>query len=180
MKMTYLINSYLPDGSTELVETTREHWRKIIKENNTLPQEKQRFFYVDVIRDSSEYDCIIMEVDITRFKKWNNENRTVRRNWLEKKRYSHISLDTLFEQRDSCIISSQSIEEECIGTVIIDELRKALACWHPWGPAVLDMYLAGQKKDAFKYLMQKYGESRSSAFRHKKDFEEFLKKFLLR
>lgn len=25
MKMTYLINSYLPDGSTELVETSCKH-----------------------------------------------------------------------------------------------------------------------------------------------------------
>lgn len=179
MKTTYLINSYLPDGSTELVQTTSEHWREIIKANKTLSKAKQRYFYVDIIRDSNPYDCIIMEVDAIRFKEWNNECRAVRRNWSEKKRYSHISLDLLLEECDNCIVSSRSFEEDCVGSVIISELRKALSDWKPWGSTVLDMYLNGQKKEVFKYLIQEYGEPRSTAFRHKDDFEEFVKKFLL-
>lgn len=85
MKTTYLINSYLPDGSTKLVQTTSERWREIIEANKTLPTAKQRYFYVDIIRDSNPYDCIIMKVDVIRFKEWNNESRAVRRNRSEKK-----------------------------------------------------------------------------------------------
>lgn len=179
MKTTYLINSYLPDGSTELVQTTSERWREIIKANKTLPKARQRYFYVDIIRDSNPYDCIIMEVDASRLKEWNNESRAVRRNWSEKKRYSHISLDLLLEECDNCIVCSRSFEEDCVGSVIISELRKALAGWNTWGPAVLDMYISGQKKAVANYLIEEYGLNESAAYRQRKAFEIFSKKFLL-
>ena len=179
MKTTYLINSYLPDGSTELIQTTSEHWHRIVEEKKNLPKEKRRYFYADIIADSQPFDCIVMEVSADLFNMWSNENRNSRRNLSEKTRYSHVSLELFLEEYDSCIVSSCSFEEDLVGSVIIEELRKKLARWNPWGPAVLNMYLSGQKKAVAHYLVEKYGLNESAAYRQRKAFENFTKKFLL-
>lgn len=180
MKTTYLINSYLPDGSTELVQTTAEHWHKIVEENKKLPKEKRRYFYADIIADSYPFDCIVMEVSADLFNMWSNENRNSRRNCSEKTRYSHISLELLMEEYDSCIMSSCSFEEDFVGSVIIEELRKKLSGWKPWGIAVLDMYLSGQKASVAQFLTTKYGLPQSTAYRKREEFENFAKIFLLK
>lgn len=179
MKTTYLINSNLPDGSTELVQTTSEHWHKIVEENKILPKEKRRYFYADIIADSHPFDCIVMEVSADLFNMWSNENRNSRRYFSEKTRYSHVSLELLLEECDSCIVSSCSFEEDFVGSVIIEEFRKKLSGWKPWGPAVLNMYLSGQKKAVANYLIEQYGLNESAAYRQRKAFEIFSKNFLL-
>lgn len=179
MKTTYLINSYLPDGSTELVQTTSEHWHKIVEENKKLPKEKRRYFYADMITDSNPYDCIVMEVSYELFQKWSNEDRTARRNRAEKKKYIHVSWEALLESCTEYLVVPNSIEDAMLSSVTIDELRAALTAWQPWAVDILNLYLAGEGKKVVKHLAGKYKIGESTARRYKHDFKFFTKKFPL-
>lgn len=77
-------------------------------------------------------------------------------------------------------MSSCSFEEDFVGSVIIEELRKKLSGWKPWGIAVLDMYLSGQKASVAQFLTTKYGLPQSTAYRKREEFEKFAKNFLLK
>lgn len=62
---------------------------------------------------------------------------------------------------------------EWILQILIEEFRKKLSGWKPWGPAVLNMYLSGQKKAVANYLIEQYGLNESAAYRQRKAFEIF-------
>ena len=61
---------------------------------------------------------------------------------------------------------------------MIGELKKALSAWNIWGTEVLEMYLSRKSCMVAKFLMDNYGLSRRTAFRKKKEFENFPKNFL--
>ena len=179
MKMTYLINSYLPDGSTELVETSCKHWHEIINENKNVSRDKRRYFYADVIVENSHYDCIVMEVSATIFHQWSNETRAARRNMVEKKKYSHIPQEILTEYGDDCMLISDTMEMSIISAETIAALKTHLAAWRPWATAVLNLFLEGNSKQVGPYLVHKYGIGESTARRYKQQFKNFVKKYLL-
>lgn len=62
MKTTYLIKSIQSDGSSALVETTAEHWHKITENNKGLSKDERRYFITDIISESGNLDCMIIEV----------------------------------------------------------------------------------------------------------------------
>lgn len=179
MKMTYLINSYRSDGSTELVETTYKHWHEIVDENKKVPRDKRRYFYADVIAENDHYDCIVMEVSATVFYQWSNETRAARRNLAEMKKYSHISWEILSAYGDDCMLMSDTMETSIINAETIAALKSHLAAWKPWATAVWDLFLEGNSKQVGPYLVHKYGIGESTARRYKHQFKNFVKNFIL-
>ena len=70
MKTTYLIKSIQSDGSTALVETTAEHWHKITENNKGLSKDERRYFITDIISESGNLDCMIIEVAYEEYLRW--------------------------------------------------------------------------------------------------------------
>lgn len=73
----------------------------IIEQNASLPKEKRRYFYRDLIFDGKEKDYIIMEVPKTTLRKWNNQDNGHYRNLSFQKNYTFLSLDTLIQEGSS-------------------------------------------------------------------------------
>ena len=178
-KTTYLINSIQYDGSTVLIETTSENWHQIVEQNKGKPQSERRYFFADIINEGLGFDCIVMEVSKEQFDEWSNQSRTTRRSRTERKKYQHIPLEVLINDSYLCTALSSDFESLMLSTVIISELREKLSSWKPWGTDLLDMYISGEKLHSAKMLMERYGVNRRTAFRYKKSFEEFTRKFLL-
>ena len=68
MKITYLIKKESNSGDASLVETTKEEWLEIIKQNETLPKDRQRYFIRDMIIEGSDLDVMIMKIFDDRLK----------------------------------------------------------------------------------------------------------------
>ena len=178
MKITYLVNERQADGSIALVEITSEHWHRIVAANKTAPANERRYFYADILSDNYNLDCIVMEVSKEQHAVWNNDRRSARRSRDAAKTYTVLSLEELVESHSAALSSGECQEDAIIGSVVIDELKKALSAWNIWGPKVLEMYLSGKSSMTAKLLMDNYGFSRRTAFRKKNEFEIFSKNFL--
>ena len=94
------------------------------------------------------------------------------------KAYTVLSLEELVENHSAALPSVECQEDALINSVVIGELKKALAAWNIWGTEVLEMYLSGKRCMVAKFLMDNYGFSRRTAFRKKNEFEKFSKDFL--
>ena len=178
MKITYLVNEQQEDGSIALVEITSAHWHRIVAANKTAPANERRYFYADILSDNYNLDCIVMEVSKEQHVAWNSERRSARRNRDAAKAYTVLSLEELVESHSAALPSVECQEEALISSVVIGELKKALAAWNIWGTEVLEMYLSGKRCMVAKFLMDNYGLSRRTAFRKKNEFEIFSKNFL--
>ena len=178
MNITYLVNEQQADGSIILTETTSENWHKIIAANKTAPANERRYFYADIISDNYNLDCIVMEVSKMQYAIWSNEKRSAQRNRDAAKGYTSQSLEEMMERSSSALPSVELQEEALINSVVIDELKEALSAWNIWGVEVLEMYLSEKSNMVAKFLMGNYGFSRRTAFRKKKEFENFSKDFL--
>ena len=144
MKITYLVNERQADSSLVLVETTSAHWHRIVAANKTAPANERRYFYADILSDNYNLDCIVMEVSKEQHAAWNSERRSARRNRDAAKAYTVLSLEELVESHSAALPSVECQEEALISSVVIGELRKALAAWNIWGTEVLEMYLSGK------------------------------------
>lgn len=178
MKITYLVNERQADGSIALVEITSAYWRRIVAANKTAPANERRYFYADILSDRYNLDCIVMEVSKEQHAAWSSERRSAHRNRDAAKAYTVLSLEELVESHSAALPSAESQEEAIISSVVMNDLKKALSTWNTWGTEVLEMYLSGKSSMTAKFLIDNYGLSRRTAFRKKKEFENFSKNFL--
>ena len=177
MSVQFLVNGIHEDGSPGLVAVSEKEWQEIIEQNASLPKEKRRYFYRDLIFDGKEKDYIIMEVPKTTLRKWNNQDNGHYRNLSFQKNYTFLSLDTLIQEGSSDLVSDVSIEEHAIANITIDELRTSLKSKQIWMIDLLELYLAGEEKTAIQFLMDQYKFGRSTAFYNKQRFEIYVKNF---
>ncbi len=184
MKTTYLINKKLPDGNIRLSVATSTEWLAVVEANKRLPADQRRYFILDYIADGDDLDCIIMEAPFKDYQIWNKERLAERRNRRAGKDFQHISLNAPpAGQIDSvCLLeliaSGEQVESAACDLILLDELRAALSTWKPWANDLLDMYLCGQKRTCTDAMAQKYSVSPQVVRKYKRQFEEFIKKFL--
>lgn len=184
MKITYLINQIQPDGSTGLSAVTAAEWQSTVQANKELPSERQRYFIRDYIVDGNTMDCMVIEVSADEYILWDKDRSLAKRNREAGKDFHIISLDappaningktTVLDR-----LSEQTQFESIVcDSVLIDELKTALAVWRPWAVELLELYLRDQKRVCTDALSHKYGVSPQMIRKYKRQFEEFVKKFL--
>ena len=175
MKTTYLIKSIQSDGSTALVETSAEHWHEITENNKLLPKDERRYFITDIISESGNLDCMIIEVAYEEYLRWMVERSQTMRNNSLKKQYAHLSLDA--EIADDAV-DPVCFEEDVMSQVFLMQLQKVLEVWNPWAVDFLDCYLKGKKTSSTAFVANKYNVSQRMARNYKKQFEDFVKKYV--
>lgn len=182
MKTTYLLREVQQDGSICLVETTSETWHSIVKEDAQLPRSQRRCFICDTIADGRDLDCMVMETTFEEWQAWDKEQRQTRRNHLLKKRYEHLSADALEDdEREHTLMNeimrSEGFEIEAVGHLAVEELRKALVVWRPWGAMLLDYYIAGEHRTCTQELAKYCDVSEQVVRKYKRQFENFVADF---
>ena len=179
MKTTYLLREVQSDGSVYMVETTSEVWHSIVKADARLPQSQRRWFICDIIQDGRGLDCMVIETTFEEWRIWDNEQRQVRRNNLLKKQYEHLSADALEDdEREHSLLNEimreEGFETETLGYLALEELRKALLFWRPWGTMLLDYYIAGKRRTCTQELARTCNVSEQVARKYKRQFEKFV------
>lgn len=184
MRTTYLINKVQPDGSICLSVASVEEWIAVVNENKGLPVEQRRNFIRDYIADGDDLDCLIIETSLAEYRKWDRARLAEKRNRRAGRAFQILSLDApINESEDSMSLVDligvdMQVEFIACDQVLMDELRKALASWKPWANELLEMYLQGQKRTCTDVLAEKYAVSPQVIRKYKRQFEEFIKKFL--
>lgn len=184
MKTTYLINQVQPDGSTRLSAVSADEWRSAIRENEGLSPERQRYFIRDYIADGNEMDCMVIEVSASEYIQWDKDRSAARRNREAGKNFHVSSLDAPLAGMDRTMARLEQLPDQTqlesmvCDSVLMEELKEALAAWRPWATDLLKLYLNGQKRACTEVLSRKYGVSPQVIRKYKRQFEEFVKKFL--
>lgn len=183
MKNTYLINKLQNDGRAALCTATAEEWLAVVNANRNLPTKQRRYFISDCIEDGREIDRMIIEVSYDEYRRWNSRHTITERSRKAGKQYQHLSLDTALSETDEialleCMSGTESPEAEVIDEILMDELKKQLSAWKPWAADMLEHYLAGRKKSCSADMAKKYGVSEQVIRKYKRQFEEFIRKFL--
>ena len=183
MKTTYLVNQVQPDGSVCLAEATAKEWYAITHENKNLPAEQQRYFISDYIVEDHTLDRMVIEVSADYYRQWHREHIAAERNRAFENKFQHISADAeLFDDEVECVwdvIPTDALVEDTVcNRMLFQELEKRLAEWKPWANDLLRLYLQGERRTCTEILAQKYGVSSQAVRKYKRQFEEFLKKFL--
>ena len=184
MKTTYLMNKVQPDGSICLSVASASEWVTVVNENKGLPIKQRRYFICDYIADGDDLDCIVIETSLAEYRQWDRERSAERRNRRAGRAFQHLSFSTpINEAEDSVslldsIAADAQVESVVCDQVLMNELRKALASWKPWANELLEMYLQGQKRTCTDVLADKYAVSPQVIRKYKRQFEEFIKKFL--
>jgi len=184
MRKTYLINKVQPDGTYRLTVVSYIEWLAAVEQNKSLPLEKRRYFILDYIADGDEADYMIMEAPYEDYVVWDRKRKMMERNWKIGRKFQHLSLDAPLAGSDGCgtlldlVASETQVESTACDRVLLEELRAALSAWRPWANDLLEMYLRGQKRTCTKALADKYGVSPQVMRKYKRQFDEFIKKFL--
>jgi len=178
MAVQFLVNGIHPDGTSGLVSITRDEWIKILEDNMTLPKEQRRYFYRDAITDNDTRDYIFMEVPRETFFEWTNQDRATYRNYEAQKHFFIFSYDELLEEGMDEPEDTISVEDLAFDRLFISNLKKAMYTSSPWASELIDLYLSERSSEVQKYLIDKYGISRTTAYRHQITFEYRLKKYL--
>ncbi len=183
MKVTYLINKEQTDGSVILTIGTKEELRKILLANKGLAVNQRRNFIADYISNGTDMDCIIVEVSVEEYRRFNREHMASERNRKLMNMYCHISLDdNIHEQKDltaeDILADDLNLEETITSEILMEELKDRLSNWKPWATDMLEIYLNGQKRSCTKVLSEKYGVSEQVIRKYKRQFEDFIKNFL--
>lgn len=184
MKITYLLNKQQPDGTLCLAVSTVAEWQAVLRENRKLPNNQRRYFILDYIPDGGELDCMVIETSAEEYRTWNREHMAAERNRAIGKRFQHISLNANplgtdgAERIQDAVVATEQAEEAIFDQLLMENLRARLSAWKPWANDLLELYLQGQKKTCTKMLAAKYGVSPQTARKYKRQFENFIKKFL--
>ena len=183
MKTTYLI---YPDKSTQkLVVVDQEEWKAIVAHNAGCPKDQRRYFIADIIVDGDEMDCMIIETTEEEHRRWCNERKPIYRNLQAQKLIKFLSIDATFDTgtEENSLLAFLPSETNEIGNVqsdiAMEQLRVALREWRPWAEDMLDFYLSGDKRTCSSFFALRYGISERQVRTYKKQFEDFVKKFLL-
>lgn len=184
MKTTYLVNQKQPDGRICLVAVSSSEWLSVVEMNKHLPAEQQRYFVRDYIIEGDIRDCMVIETSAEDYRDWDRKRLAARRNRKTGENFQHLSIDApLGECYGSDTLadllgSGEQVEALACDQILLDELREALAIWKPWANDLLDMYLQGRKRTCTNVLAERYGVSPQVIRKYKRQFEEFVKKFL--
>ena len=68
----------------------------------------------------------------------------------------------------------EGFETETLGYLALEELRKALLFWRPWGTMLLDYYIAGKRRTCTQELARTCNVSEQVARKYKRQFEKFV------
>ena len=175
MKTTYLIKSIQSDGSTALVETSAEHWHEITENSKRLSKDERRYFISDIISESGNLDCMVIEVSHEEFLHFMTEQSPTIRNNSLKKQYTHLSLDAGVADN---AVDPVCFEEDVMSQVFLMQLQKVLEAWNPWAVDFLNCYLKGKKTSSTAFVANKYNVSQRMARNYKKQFEDFVKNYV--
>lgn len=184
MKTTYLMNQEQPDGSVALTAVSSAEWLDAVRPNKCLPAEQQRHFIIDYIADGDDLDRMVIEAPIEEYRKWHREHMASERNRQIGKNMQKLSIDMrLFGMEDveslqDVLSSGEDMEKSVYDQMLLDDLRRELAAWKPWGNDLLDFYLEGQTRECTDFLSEKYGVSPQVIRKYKRQFENFIKNFL--
>lgn len=178
------MNKPQADGSVALSAVPYSEWAEVVKANQQLPAEQRRYFILDYIEDGSELDCMVIEAPADEYRVWIREHMASKRNREAGKNFQFLSLDAALSGNDEFetlldyIPSANGTEEIAYEQLLTEALRKELAAWRPWANDLLDMYLRGKKRDCTDELAQKYAVSPQVIRKYKRQFEDFIKKYL--
>lgn len=184
MKTTYLINKEQPDGSIRLTVSTSSEWLAVVKANRQLPPNRQRYFILDYIVDGGEMDRMVIEASAEAYRVWHREHMAAQRNRAAGKDFLVLSTDaSLFDDGEmECLLNTlagtSKVEEDACDHILLEQLRAELAQWKPWANDMLDLYLLGDKRHGTEALTEKYSVSPQVIRKYKRQFEEFVKKFI--
>lgn len=184
MKNTFLIRKQNENGEIVLAEVSASEWFNILAENRKLPKEHRRYFIADCIEDGDEVDRMFIEVDREEHHRWNSRHTASERNRKHGKDFVHLSLDDFLAGTNQIYIAdiltdSHCIEEDVTSQIRMTELENALRLWKPWAIDLYEAYLAGRKTKCTAEIAQKYGVSLQTARSYKRQFETFVKEFLV-
>lgn len=168
MKTTYLIKSMQSDGSTALVETSAEHWHEITEKNKLRSKDERRYFITDIISESGNLDCMVIEVSHEEFLRFMTEQSPAIRNNSLKKQYTHLSLDAGIADK---AIDPGCFEDDVMSRIFLMQLQKALEAWNPWAVDFLDCYLKGKRTSSTALVANKYNVSQRMALNYKKSLK---------
>lgn len=187
MKTTYLIYKQV-DGTRQLVKASLKEWVAIVEENKHLPIEQRRLFEKSCFSDGEGLDCMYIEVPLDEYRRWNSDNTVAQKKRMAGTQYKQLSLDapTTSEEVSSLhevVPSSFDLEKYVIGRLttsgdLLKDLKIALKAWKPWGSEILDLYMAGKRRESTHWLANYCGVSAQTARRYKREFENFIKNFL--
>lgn len=184
MKITYLLQRESGNGSSCLFVATADEWKAVVQANRVLPAEQRRYFIRDYIAEGKELDCMVIETSAEEYRAWNREHMAAERNRAAGKEFQHISLDAKplgtdsVERIGDAVAASEQVEELIFEELLMDHLRAELARWKPWATELLDLYLKEEKKTCTAAFAAKQGISQQTARKYKRQFEDFIKKFL--
>lgn len=72
------------------------------------------------------------------------------------------------------ILTGDDTEEVILDQLRMEELQRELAEWRPWGPYLVELYLAGEKRSCIAALVKKYKVSFQTARKYKRQFKKFF------
>ncbi|MCH5273426.1 MAG: hypothetical protein J1E35_07110 [Lachnospiraceae bacterium] len=184
MKNTFLVKKQNEKGETVLTEVSASEWFALIEENRSLPKQQQRYFIADCIEDSHEIDRIFIEVSREEHHKWNSSHTISERNRKLGNSFLHLSLDDFLAGSEELRVADVLADTSCTEGAVLSqmrmtELQNALRLWKPWAMDFYYAYLAGKKRKCTGKIAEKYGVSLQTARSYKRQFENFVKNFLI-
>ena len=184
MKNTFLVRKQDANGEIVLTEVSAAEWFSILSETRKLPKEQHRYFIADCIEDGDEMDRMFIEVSREEHHRWNSKHTVSERNRKYGKDFLFLSLDDFLAGSDEIYIAetladAHCVEEDVASQIRMEELECALRLWKPWAMDLYDAYLAGRKTKCTAEIAQKYGVSLQTARSYKRQFEAFVKNFLI-
>ena len=108
----------------------------------------------------------------------NITDRATYRNYEAQKQFFVFSYDELLDEGMDEPEDTISVEDLALDRLFVFNLKKAMCTSSPWASELIDLYLSERSSEVQKYLIDKYGISRTTAYRHQITFEYRLKKFL--
>lgn len=127
---------------------------------------------------------MVIEASAEEYRAWNREHMAAERNRAMGKEFQHLSLDAKLFCADEAeslldvLALADSLEDQVCERLLIENLREALASWRPWANDLLNLYLQGKKKSCTAVFAAKYGVSLQTVRKYKRQFENFVKKFM--
>ena len=98
--------------------------------------------------------------------------------------YINVSLETGPEGNEEVsynmlVADSIDIETEIQERMELEQLKALLANWRPWATDMMNLYIAGMKKEATYIISEKYSTSIRTVQRWKEQLDAFVKQFFL-
>ena len=184
MKSTILIykNPDMPESGLRVA--SREEWTQILKANRGLPRDSRRFFICDSFEDCGIIDRIFIETSKTEYDRWHAQQVEANRKRKAGNQYINVSLETGPEGNEEVsynmlVADSIDIETEIQERMELEQLKALLSNWRPWATDMMNLYIAGMKKEATYIISKKYGTSIRTVQRWKEQFDGFIKEFFL-